>query len=100
MKKLYLLFLLAFSAIQISFAQVPPNISYNQNNIFIVGADIGTIKPSNTGGGISGAEVTTFAGNGSTGSQNGIGKQASFNVPQGMAIDALGNIYVVDVYNH
>jgi len=100
MRKLYLLLIVAFVANQTANGQIPPNITYNQNNVFSLGTDIGIIKPSNTGGGISGAEVTTFAGNGSTGSQNGIGDQASFNVPQGMAIDAQGNIYVVDVYNH
>lgn len=100
MKKLYLLFFLALSANQISFAQVPPKISYNQTNVFSVGDDIGIIKPSNTGGVVSGAEVTTFAGNSTIGSQNGVGNQASFNVPQGMAVDAQQNIYVVDVHNH
>lgn len=99
MRKLYLLILLAVSAKQISIAQISPNITYNQTNVFTVGANI-SLKPSNTGGNVTGAEVTTFAGNGSTGSQNGIGSQASFNVPQGMAIDVQGNIYVVDVYNH
>lgn len=100
MKKLYLLLILALAARQFAYAQLPPNVSYNPNNVFTVGSDIGTLKPTNTGGEISGAEVTTFAGNGSTGSQNGIGTQASFNVPQGMAIDTQGNLYVVDVYNH
>ncbi|WP_289058700.1 gliding motility-associated C-terminal domain-containing protein [uncultured Flavobacterium sp.] len=100
MRKLYLLLLVAVSAIQLSYAQNPPIISYNENNVFTVGSDIVILKPSNSGGSITGVEVTTFAGNGTTGSQNGTGNQASFNVPQGMAIDALGNIFIVDVYNH
>ncbi|TDO68943.1 NHL repeat-containing protein [Flavobacterium chryseum] len=100
MRKLYLLFPLAVLANQISFAQISPNISYNLTNVFTLGDNIGIIKPSNSGGNISVAEVTTFAGNGTNGSQNGLGNQASFNVSQGMAIDPQGNIYVVDVYNH
>lgn len=100
MRKLYLLLLVAISAIHLSYTQNPPIISYNKTNVFSLGSDIDVLKPSNSGGSITGVEVTTFAGNGSTGSQNGSGTQASFNVPQGMAIDALGNVYIVDVYNH
>lgn len=45
-------------------------------------------------------EVSTLAGNGSTGSQNGIGTAATFAAPNGLAIDAAGNIYVADTGNH
>lgn len=45
-------------------------------------------------------EVTTFAGNNSLGSTDGQGSLASFNAPAGMAIDAAGNIYVVDSNNN
>ncbi|MEO6977587.1 MAG: gliding motility-associated C-terminal domain-containing protein, partial [Mucilaginibacter sp.] len=44
--------------------------------------------------------VTTFAGIGSAGSANGPGISASFNLPQGIAIDAAGNLYVADTFNH
>jgi len=43
--------------------------------------------------------VTTFAG-GAQGNTNGIGVAASFYSPFGVALDALGNIYVADLNNH
>jgi sugar lactone lactonase YvrE len=44
--------------------------------------------------------VTTLAGNGQAGSQNGLGTQASFNDPAGISINALGNLYVADANNN
>ena len=44
--------------------------------------------------------VTTIAGNGQAGAQNGLGTQASFNDPAGISIDALGNLYVADANNN
>ena len=40
--------------------------------------------------------VTTLAGNGQQGSANGAGTVASFNAPTGVAVDALGNVYVAE----
>ena len=45
------------------------------------------------------AVVSTFAGNGTSGYADGTGKSARFNNPQGIAIDASGNLYVADSYN-
>jgi len=44
--------------------------------------------------------VTTFAGSGAAGAANGTGTAASFNAPQGVAVDASGNIYVADTGNN
>ena len=44
--------------------------------------------------------VTTFAGSSSSGTSNGTGTAARFSRPNGLAIDASGNIYVADEWNH
>jgi sugar lactone lactonase YvrE len=40
--------------------------------------------------------VTTFAGNGSVGSTDGLGTDASFSFPAGVTVDINGNVYVAD----
>lgn len=44
--------------------------------------------------------VTTVAGTGSPGDGNGVGVQASFRFPLGVAVDAAGTLYVADTDNH
>jgi sugar lactone lactonase YvrE len=44
--------------------------------------------------------VSTLAGTGSQGSENGEGTAASFNGPIGISVDSTGNVYVADTYNH
>ncbi len=44
--------------------------------------------------------VTTLAGSGNRSFADGPGTFASFNGPSGVAVDALGNVYVADYYNH
>jgi len=44
-------------------------------------------------------EVTTYAGSGAMGADNGPVATASFNTPTGIAFDAAGNLYVSDVGN-
>jgi len=43
--------------------------------------------------------VSTIAGS-ARGSENGVGTAAQFNIPRGVAVDTLGNIYVADTGNH
>lgn len=44
--------------------------------------------------------VTTLAGSGTAGSADGVGAAAAFNAPAGVAVDAVGNVYVADQNNH
>lgn len=43
--------------------------------------------------------VSTFAGDGTPGLVDGVGSQARFNSPRGIAVDQQGNIYVADTGN-
>ena len=62
-------------------------------------------EPEQMGGSIQGGQlslstaVTTLAGTGSSGSANGTGTSASFNVPYGITTDGT-NLYVGDSSNH
>jgi serine/threonine-protein kinase len=44
--------------------------------------------------------VTTLAGSGISGSDDGTGTAASFNRPEGVAVDSSGNLYVADFSNN
>ena len=68
----------------------------NDGTIFVADTYNHTIRKVTAAG-----AVTTLAGSaGSTGSANGTGSAARFNVPCGIAVDAAGNIIVADAYNH
>jgi len=45
-------------------------------------------------------EVSTFAGTGHAGTDDGLAEEAQFNHPADIAIDAAGNFYVADQKNH
>ena len=44
--------------------------------------------------------VTTLAGSGEEGAEDGEGGAASFNEPRDVAVDANGTVYIADYYNH
>ncbi len=45
-------------------------------------------------------QVSTIAGNGTTGTTDGVGSAARFRSPHGITLDGAGNIYVADEGNH
>jgi streptogramin lyase len=64
-------------------------------NVYVAdsGSTIRTITPAGV--------VTTLAGTaGASGSADGTGSAARFNVPKGVAVDGSGNVYVADTSNH
>ena len=63
-------------------------------NLYVLDSANHTIRKVTPAG-----EVTTFAGSGSSGSDDGTGTAASFNEPVGVAFDGDGNLYVADARN-
>jgi sugar lactone lactonase YvrE len=69
----------------------------SSGNVYVVnGTILGTSIRKITSAGV----VTTFAGTGSAGSNNGTGTNASFNEAIGIAVDSTGNIFVGDAGNN
>ncbi len=63
-------------------------------NVYVADADNHKIKKITPTG-----EVSTFAGSGDSGDDEGIGADAQLNRPSDVAVDADGNVYVADLQN-
>lgn len=76
--------------------------AYIQSDAGVGYGSVVTFKTSATGAADTTVTVSTLAGNGIVNAPltNGTGTNASFNNPQGVAVDAQGNIYVADALNH
>ncbi|MEO5845585.1 MAG: hypothetical protein ABIQ33_12180 [Caldimonas sp.] len=65
-------------------------------NLFVADTNASTVRMISPGG-----NVTTLAGLAETvGSADGTGSGARFNRPRGIAVDAAGTVYVVDIAGH
>jgi len=76
------------------------------NNPFSVAVDAaGNVYVGDTGNNqirkiATDGTVSTLAGNGTVGNSDGAGVGASFNSPEGLAVDTKGDVYVADAGNH
>jgi len=66
--------------------------------LLIVGALLSCPKPTSSPS--KAWVVSTFAGSGTRGSENGVGVSAQFSSPTDVALDSSGNLYVTDYGNH
>jgi sugar lactone lactonase YvrE len=75
---------------------VPQGIAVDgSGNVYVGDSGNGTVRKITSAG-----VVTTLAGTpGATGSADGTGGAASFDLPCGLAVDASGNVYVADAAN-
>jgi len=68
----------------------------SNNNVFALDSNNHTIRKITPAG-----VVTTFAGTaGASGTTDGTGAAARFNIPSGITIDSQDNLYVADTFNH
>jgi len=82
-----------------SFAQAP-SISYPTPQVYTAGTAV-SLNPVNTGQPVQiNGQTTTMAGSGTGTFGDGTGTSASFWHPEGVAVDAAGNIYVGDPSNN
>lgn len=67
----------------------------SQGRLYVADGNNGLIRMISSSG-----VVTTLAGSGSQGFADGTGANASFNYPNGVAVDGQGQVYVADSSNH
>ncbi|EEF61836.1 NHL repeat-containing protein [Pedosphaera parvula] len=73
----------------------PQGVAVSGSTVFVVDTGNGTIRQISSGG-----AVTTLAGSASIGNADGTGGSAKFYWPKGTAVDASGNVFVSDTFNH
>ncbi len=75
----------------------PHNIAHDSaGNLYVADTANHTVRKITSAG-----VVSTFAGkSGSSGTTDGIGSDARFNQPSGLAVDSSGSLYVADLNNH
>ncbi|RYZ42238.1 MAG: hypothetical protein EOP49_28465, partial [Sphingobacteriales bacterium] len=74
----------------------PAGITFDSGNLYITDQLNNRIRKMN----VSTGAVSTFAGNGTASSADGIGVTSGFNSPAGISADGLGNLYVADQGNN
>ena len=77
----------------------PTGVAMFDNILYVADAGNHCIRKITSGPG-GGVVVTTLAGNGAAGANDGTGVVAQFNDPNGVAVDKLGNVYVADTGNN
>ena len=70
-------------------------VSDSKGDVYVADAEDHRIRKIGSEG-----NVTTFAGSGEAGFQDGPGKQAQFKNPCGLAVDSKNNVYIADSGNH
>ncbi len=91
-----LVVLLIFNT-QYIYAQAP-SIKYTTPHVYVINKPITPLAPANTGGAVPAVAyglVSTLAERGGSGSNNGSISITPLNVTKDVAVDALGNIYLV-----
>ena len=81
----------------------PPQLSYAGPKAYLINTAISPLTLTNSGSAVPAVaygQVTTVAGGTATGSADGTGAAASFNSPNGITIDAAGNLFICDSYNN
>ena len=74
----------------------PTNVTSKDNIIYLVDHENHMIRKIDT----LTKNVTTIAGNGSSGNSDGNGNSASFYNPYGITVDQQGSLLVADTKNH